>query len=60
MNETARTFIARRKESQLSPVKSSKTFGIAYDDPDMTEPEDFRFDICGSVAAEVPVTRKGS
>ena len=34
VNSSARKFIEWRKESGLSPVKSSKTFGIAYDDPD--------------------------
>src|SRR5262249_35976784 len=46
VNDSARLFIEWRKESKLSPVKTSKTFGIAYDDPDRTEPAAFRFDIC--------------
>jgi AraC family transcriptional regulator len=32
---------------------SYESFGIAYDGPDTVEPAAFRFDICGSVAAEV-------
>jgi len=59
VNESARLFIEWRKESRRSPVKTSKTFGIAYDDPDRTEPAAFRFDICGSVTAEVPANRQG-
>ncbi len=59
VNDSARIFIEWRKESRLSPVKTSKTFGIAYDDPDTTEPEKFRFDICGSVTAAVPVNPQG-
>ena len=59
VNDSARTFIAWRKESKLSPVKTSKTFGIAYDDPDTVAPEAFRFDICGSVMAEVPTNPQG-
>ena len=54
VNDSARVFIEWRKTSGLSPVKTSKTFGIAYDDPETTEPERFRFDICGSVSAPVP------
>jgi len=30
------------------------TYGIPYSDPDLTEPEKFRFDICGSVLEPVP------
>ena len=59
VNDSAKTFIEWRKESGLSPVKSSNTFGVAYDDPETTPPELFRFDICGSVAAEVPENRAG-
>ena len=59
VDNSVRTFIAWRKESKLSPVKTSKTYGIAYDDPDTAEPEAFRFDICGSVTAEVPANPQG-
>lgn len=47
-------FIDWRKESKLSPVTSSNTYGVPYDDPNLVEPEKFRFDICGSVDADVP------
>jgi len=59
VNDSARIFIEWRKESRLSPVKISKTFGIAYDDPETSEPEKFRFDICGSVTATVPLNPQG-
>ncbi|MGO9546661.1 MAG: GyrI-like domain-containing protein [Rhodomicrobium sp.] len=59
VDDSAGTFIAWRKESKLSPVKTSKTFGIAYNDPDTAEPATFRFDICGSVSADVPVNPHG-
>ena len=59
VDDSARTFVAWRKESKLSPVKTSKTFGIAYDDPDTAPPETFRFDICGSVTAGVPANPQG-
>ena len=57
--ETAGKFIAWRKESGLSPVKTSKTFGIPYSDPKTTEPEKFRWDVCGSIEGEVPSNRYG-
>jgi AraC family transcriptional regulator len=59
LNESVMKFIAWRKESGLSPVKSSKTFGIAYDDPAQTEPEAFRFDICGSISDGIPENPQG-
>ena len=52
--ETAGKFIAWRKESGLSPVKTSRTFGIPHSDPKLTEPEKFRWDVCGSIEGEVP------
>jgi AraC family transcriptional regulator len=42
-------FIAWRKSCQDSPNATSRTLGIAYDDPRTTNPEDFRFDICGEL-----------
>ena len=59
MNESASTFIEWRKKSKLSPVATSMTFGIVYDDPATTEPDKFRFDICGSVDTEVPENSQG-
>jgi len=59
VNNSAMTFIEWRKASGLSPVKTSRTFGIAYDDPDTTEPEKFRFDICGEVSAPIPDNPQG-
>jgi len=54
INDSVSTFIEWRKNSQLSPVKSSDTFGLIYDDPKTTTPEKFRFDICGSVKSKIP------
>lgn len=42
-------FIAWRRGSGDSPVATHRTFGIPYDDPTTTEPERFRFDICGEL-----------
>jgi len=52
--ETASQFIAWRKDTGLSPVTSSKTFGIPRNDPNVTPPEEFRFDIGGSIDSDVP------
>ncbi|MCD0491046.1 AraC family transcriptional regulator [Chromobacterium violaceum] len=59
VNDSAQRFIAWRKESGLSPVASSQTYGIAYDNPETSEPERFRFDICGSVGGPVPANPQG-
>jgi len=56
---SAEIFIVWRKETKLSPVNTSRTFGIAYDDPKTTDPEQFRFDICGSVTSDVPENSSG-
>jgi len=52
--ESVSKFIEWRNHSRLSPVKSSKTFGIIYDNPETTPSDEFRFDICGSVLKDVP------
>ncbi|EPC02325.1 hypothetical protein L861_14915 [Litchfieldella anticariensis FP35 = DSM 16096] len=54
VNESAKKFIDWRKLSGHSPVATSETFGLAYDDPATTPAEQFRFDICGSVSDPVP------
>lgn len=53
VNDSVMTFIEWRKASGLSPVKSSRTFGRIYEDPEFTEPEKFRFDICGELGGEL-------
>lgn len=58
MSSVAR-FIAWRKSCQDSPVTSSRTFGIVYDDPRTTKPEDFRFDICGELRAALHANAAG-
>lgn len=59
VNASAAKFIEWRKSTGLSPVRESKTFGIAWDDPATTPPEAFRFDICGSVSAAIPTNDFG-
>jgi AraC family transcriptional regulator len=59
INDTVSRFIEWRKATGLSPIKTSQTFGIAYDNPDTTEPEKFRFDICSSVIKDIPENPQG-
>ncbi|MCF8581866.1 AraC family transcriptional regulator [Enterobacter ludwigii] len=53
VNESTAKFIAWRKSTGLSPVRESRTFGIAWDDPATTAADAFRFDICGSVSEAI-------
>lgn len=57
--EAAAKFIAWRKETGLSPVKKSETYGVPYSDPANTPEEDFRFEICGTHVGEVPENTYG-
>lgn len=59
LNDSVQKFIAWRKATGLSPVLSSATYGVAFDDPNATAPEKFRFDICGSVAEPVAANDHG-
>jgi len=59
VNDSVRIFIDWRKTSGLSPRERCRTFGIAFDNPETTEPADFRFDICGEVDGEVPENPQG-
>ncbi len=52
-------FVEWRKETGLSPIASSDTFGIPYNNPESTEKSSFRFDIAGSVEEEIPSNRFG-
>ena len=59
LNNTVAQFIAWRKTTGLSPKNTSRTFGIAYDNPDTTEPSKFRFDIAGEVKSNIPENAHG-
>lgn len=59
LNDSIMQFIEWRKASGLAPLNSSRTIGIPNGDPNAMEPEDFRFDICASVQAEVPENPQG-
>ncbi|WP_318782639.1 AraC family transcriptional regulator [Pseudoalteromonas aurantia] len=52
--ETAGQFVNWRKTTGLSPIRSSKTFGIPNGDPGSMASEAFRFKICGTVLEPVP------
>lgn len=59
VNDSVGQFIAWRKATGLSPVQTSRTFGIAHDNPDTTDPDKFRFDIGGEVTTDVPANPQG-
>lgn len=46
-------FIEWRKATGASPVRTSQTYGVVYDDPDAVAPDKFRFDICGTIQAPI-------
>jgi len=59
LNHSVSRFIDWRKTTGLSPVETSRTYGVAHDNPDTTPADDFRFDICGSVTEDVPDNPQG-
>ena len=59
LNNKIPQFIAWRKSTGLSPIKSSRTFGIVYNDPNNCLPEEFRFDVCGEIKNDIPANEFG-
>lgn len=59
LNDSVGRFIEWRKASGLSPKARCRTFGIAYDNPDSTEPAHFRFAICGEIEGALPANPQG-
>ncbi len=59
VNDSVMQFITWRKSTGLSPVTTSHTFGIAYDDPQTTPSDEYRLDICGSVSQQVAENPQG-
>lgn len=57
--QSVEKFIEWRKQSKLSPVATSQTFGTIYDNPEVVTGDEFRFDICGSVDQDVPENPQG-
>jgi AraC family transcriptional regulator len=53
IGDTIRRFIAWRKAAGLPP-KVSATFNILHNDPETTQPEEYRFDLCAAVTRPVP------
>ena len=59
IGDSIRKFIEWRKQNNVSPRVThaanvmSHTFNILYDDPDTTEPAEFRLDLCASTEREV-------
>lgn len=49
VSESVNKFVDWRTRSGQSPVASSRTFGIPYNNPDTTPADEFRFDICGEI-----------
>jgi AraC family transcriptional regulator len=58
IGDSIRKFIEWRKQNQLPP-KVSATFNILYDNPDDTEPDDFRLDLCAATEREIGVNSFG-
>ncbi len=59
INQTIAEFIQWRKQSGESPLESTLTVGLAYNDPATTPDDEFRFDVCSSVAREVKPNQYG-
>ncbi len=53
LNHSIPKFIEWRKTTGLSPIETSRTFGLVYHDPHNTPAEDFRFDICGEITEKL-------
>lgn len=58
IGDSIRSFIAWRKENRLPPHLSA-TFNILYDDPEDTEPTQFRLDLCAAVEREIEPNEYG-
>jgi AraC family transcriptional regulator len=59
LNDSVQRFISWRKSAGLSPIMECETYGVPHNDPNATPPEDFRFDICGSVKEPAPANPEG-
>jgi AraC family transcriptional regulator len=58
LGDSIAMFIRWRKEHGLPPSKS-KTFNVIYDDPSITSPNDYRFDIACAIKSEVVTNSQG-
>ncbi len=57
-HESASRLIAWRIENKVSPTKH-QSYGVHYDDPSTTHPENYRVDFCVSFDGEVSDNRYG-
>ena len=55
LNYSVAKFIMWRKETGLSPVNQSQTFGVAWDDPATTAPEAFAWISAAALANRFPI-----
>ncbi|NVK22920.1 MAG: GyrI-like domain-containing protein [Kangiellaceae bacterium] len=59
LNHSIANFIEWRKSTNYSPITTSRTFGIAYNDPNAVAEEDFKFDVCASVTEAISENPQG-
>ncbi|AWY02291.1 AraC family transcriptional regulator [Marinomonas primoryensis] len=59
MLESSATFRGWRQRTGISPIGTSRTFGIIYDNPECVPAEDFRFDIAGEVHQAIGDNQEG-
>ncbi len=59
VDDSVMKLIEWRKTSGLSPIETSNMYGLAYDDPLTTAPDQFRFDLCTSVTQDIPANPQG-
>ena len=57
-HESVKKLVAWRIENKFQPEKH-KNYGIHYNDPATTTPEEYRVDLCISVECEVPPNPQG-
>lgn len=58
LGETIRAFIAWRRAHGLSP-STSATYNIAWNDPETTPPQDFRFGLCAATTMAIAPNQSG-
>lgn len=59
VDDSVRRFIDWRMSSGQSPVASSRSFGVPFNNPDTTPPAEFRFAICGEIDEAVAANDHG-
>lgn len=58
LGKSIQSFISWRKGNALPPSKS-RTFNLVYDDPCITPPDEYRFDLCCEVERQVEENEQG-